>query len=257
MPRTRIRAKAPLTVSTGGGQVTDGTNPAGSSLTTDSLGVIDIMFGEAVVAPGDAATFALAVTTPDSVLTPQDASQFFVIMQDVGDSAATPGATHASEVKVGASTVTAANTSGTGWTNPANAQGMSDGVNATMTGAGGLTPTRETGALTGVFASMGNPTLETQSGSVTLDFTYSLTIQSLTTGSMSLHYSLDAGQNFVTAASFTETSSGTHRATFTLAFASLGNLRFRVDASVQGSAVAASTATLDSVVATFNLTGTG
>jgi hypothetical protein len=250
MTRTRIRSRGPLTVTVVGGGG-GGTNPAGSSLTTDGF-FINIKTADAVTTPTENLTFALKTSSADTGTAPAEASGFNITPPT--DTVSTPTGGHSTAILAGATTVT--QTTGTGWTSPANAQGLSDAVNATITSASGVTPATATGTLTGVFNTFGTVATETQTGTVTLTFYSTLTLALLTAGSLTLTYSTDGGVNYSTAATFTATATGNTTVTLTgFLLANLGNLRFRAAASVIGGAVTASTATLDAVVASFTTTG--
>lgn len=90
MPRTRIRTVRPSSVTVGGGPGGGGTNPVGSSLTTDYVGDIDIIAAEAALAtPVDAAFFALTVNWPgESNTAPLE--DYSLALDLTGDAAALP-----------------------------------------------------------------------------------------------------------------------------------------------------------------------
>lgn len=254
MTRTRIRAKAPLVVNTGGAQVGDSTNPAGSSLTVDGFSVA-ISGDEPAPAPDDAALFALSTSSAETNSSPVEDSLFFAIMQGVGDSAATPTNNRAFTISAGASTVT--QTAGTGWQNPANAAGTSNAVSATINAPAALGGATLTGTLVGVFNDVVETLSETVTGTVSFAWFGSVTIGVLATGSVALSYSLDGGSNYTTLQTYTASAAAMGTYTIPLVLANLDLLRFRIVNTHTPSATGASGATLDAVVATIQLTGSG
>lgn len=255
MPRTRIRGRAPFSVTTGGGTTGTSANPPGSSLTTDDIGSIEIMLAEAAAVPTSAELFLLSVTQPgDTSALPADDVGDYLIINQVADPASVPTGAHATSIEAGATTVT--QTTGTGWTNPANAQGVPDASTSVLNSAAGLNPPTVTGTLTGVFASLGTPSTETQTGTVTLTVYADITVGLLATGSLAIAYSTDSGANYTTISTQTATFAGPFTATLTgFLIANLDNLRFRAVGTVKGAALTAATATVDAAVASFTTTG--
>lgn len=257
MPATRIRSKLPFSITIGGGTGSS-TNPAGSSLTTDAFSIA-VKADQPVTAPTEVMTFAIKTSSADSSTTPSEGLAFRV--QPPTDTVSTPTGAHSTSILAGATTVT--QTTGTGWTNPANAQGVSDGSNSTLTGASGVTPTTVSGTLTGVFNTLGNPTTETQTGTVVLTIYCTLSIPALGTGSLTLSYSTDSGTNYTAIVTESATAPVTatnfpNPVTVTLTgflITNLANLRFQAAGSALGTALGSTTATVDAAVASFTTTG--
>lgn len=257
MPRTRIRQKNRLTVNTGGSQVGDSGNPAGSSLTTDDLGFIDITLAELNDTPAEAASFALAASSAEVSALPADVMDFLVIMLAPTDPVNTPAGANAAELRAGGSTAAQTTSVGTGWTNTANAAGLNNGTNSTINSAAGLGAANTQGTLVISFADIGafasNATL---SGTVTLTIYAALTVGLLATGSLTVAYATDGGTVYTQVASVTATNAGPFTVTIPSAtLTNLANLKVRLVASVTGSATGASTATADAAVVSFATTG--
>lgn len=258
MTQTRIRSNNPSTVKITGSGGGTSTNPLGSSLTTEAFSIV-ITAPDSVATPTETSAFALKTSSADSTATPTEGTTFRI--QPPTDTVATPTGAHSTSIRAGASTVT--QTTGTGWTTPANAQGVNDGTNSVLDSPAGVTPATVTGTLTGVFNTLGTPSTETQTGTVVLTIYCTLSVPALGTGSLTLSYSVDSGTNYtvittesvsspVTATSFTAP------VTVTLPgflIANLASLRFRAAGSVLGTALAATTATVDAAVASFTTTG--
>ena len=247
----------------------DETLPAQTDVLTAQ---VDVAAAETLAAPSDAYTVditaayaeTLAAQTDaltgdvqgslDDTLPAQTDAQTVAVGVALADTV--PAATDRSgeSVVVGATTVT--QTTGTGWTTPANAQGLPNGTLATITRAAGVQTGTATGTLTGTYASLGAPDPASQVGTVTLTFTYSATIGTLASGSLQFSYSLNNGGAFTNAgAAITATTAlTTLTATVTLPVAQLNQLQFRAVASVTNSATGAATFNLDAVTATFDLT---
>jgi len=209
---------------------------------------------EANTTPGETNLSELAASSSEANTSPTEVNALNIGAANEPNMAPTAG--HTSATTAGATTVT--QTTGTGWVNPANAQNLSNGTNATITGPSGLTPTAITGTLVGSYATLGTLATETQdAASVTLTFT-TTTVLSSPLGEVYVEYSYstNSGTTYTLIGNpIIATSSAPVTASVTLAATSLSTLRFKVAASVKGDAVAASSATLDAVVISFNHTG--
>lgn len=256
MPQTRIRANQPATVKAAAGGTGTGTNPAGSSLTTDDIGMIEVMLAEAAAStPTDTSVFDLAASNADSVTTPTDAASYEITNTNT-DTPATPTGAHTTLLTIGATTATATNTAGSGWTNPTNAQGLADGTFATANSAANLTPANQAGTLLLSYATLGTAATETVAANPVLTVTASLTVGLLGSGSLTISYSTDGGTNYTQITSVTATTAGPFTATLTgFTLANIANLRVRAVTSVTGSATAASTANFDAASIVFTTTG--
>lgn len=225
---------------------------------SDVLGALGVVVPESIEEQLDAISELALSFAPEVIANQSDEiSVAFSVPEAVTILTGTQGA----EVSAGATTVT--QTTGTGWTNPANAQGLSDGVNATInSAANALGAATVTGTLTGTFASLGtlaNETLVTfddglPSGKYRLDFYFTLALGALGTVSLALQYSANSGSSYTTLQ--THTASNSPAGGFQsfnapseveLPKSNIGALRFRVVASVKGGNAAPSTATLDAV----------
>lgn len=254
MTRTRIRAVRPVgspTGGSGGGSVGDG-NPVGSSLTTDDFSVA-ITAPEPSPAPGEAATFALTASSAESSTAPAETDQFFAVMTAAPDPASTPSEDDSAVVLVGASSVAAGVAQGSNWSNPANAGGVNDGAVATLTGTAGLQPPPQNATLTLTYAAT-----QLQAGA-TLDtvIVYGSVAPAALGGTATLAMSVsnDGGTNYTAPQTISSTNAGPFPLSFTgvtPATLAAGGVRIRLVGTAQGTAVAASTVTVDAAVLTFN-----
>lgn len=250
MPRTRVRAKPPLVITISSG-TSDGTNPAGSSLTVDSIGAIDIGVNEPSPVPGEVFSFALTVASAELNAAPEDSVSSVSIVTQGTDLISAPTNARSFDVSAGAPTATATNTAGNGWTNPTNAQGVNDGTNAQANSPAGLTPANQAGTLNLTFADIGAVSLETRSSAPVLTIFATLTVGLLATGSLTLSYSTDSGAVYTQIANLSTTNAGPFSVVLPLNV-NLANVRVRAATSVTGSATSASTATFDAAVISFS-----
>lgn len=223
--------------------------PAGSVVTSDSTGLLEVQFSTAETAntPTEAQAYAIAVSSAETSATPTEA-QLVEITQSA-DTATAPSETRATTIRVGATTAAAANTAGSGWTNPTNAQGLNDSTSASANSASGLSPANQAGVLTLTFATIGTLAGEAIAANPVLTVYAALTVASLGTGSLLIEYSTNGGGAWTTLANVTATNAGPFTATLNgFSLTNVANLRVRATCSVTGSALGASTATLDAAV---------
>lgn len=225
---------------------------------SDALGALAVVVPETNAEPIDALTALDLTLATEPILAQSDQLE---IALSIPDEITILTGTQGAGIQAGATTVT--QTTGTGWTNPANAQGLSNGVNATInSAANALGATTVTGTLTGTFASLGTLANEElvifedglPSGVYRLDYYFTLALGALGTVSLALQYSSNSGTNYTTSVTHTASISpaGGVQSFSVPGLAempkgSIGNLRFRVVASIKGGNLAPSTATLDAV----------
>jgi hypothetical protein len=237
---------------TAGGGTSGGAGiPAGSAVMSDDVLLFaDVSLPDPLGGKSDSPMFDLAAAYAETLAAPADAQALFADTT-LADTRAVPTDARNLQIVAGATTVT--QTTGTGWQNPANAQGLPNAVNATINAPAAVGGATVTGTLTGVYASVGSVANDAAlSGSITLLFTGTVTVGALATGNVQVQVSTNAGGAYTTLATLTASGAlGSHTITGVTP-ATLDQLRFRVVASHTPSATGASGTTLDAVTVTFN-----
>lgn len=197
-----------------------------------------------------------AIVFNDEELSSQNEGILDLIVSGFGESKTVPLEDDQAEVSVGSTSAVSTNiTGGAGWVNPANANGLANDTVSTLTSASGVTPARQTANLTGTYATLGTMASETRPTTIDITFRVALNLAPLTTGSLEMAVSENAGSTWTVLQTLTATTTLSDYL-FTLAFdpANLSSLRYRVQGNVIGAVTAASSASVDAVVVQFTTT---
>lgn len=232
------------------GYTSSGAASSGSTIGgfSDSA-TFELLIAETLAAKSDSSLYDLDLTLSESNAA---LSELLTVEPFLTDSVAGQSESRGLLARLGATTVAQTAITGTGWVSPANSQGLNDSVNTTITGSG-TTATTSAGTLTGSFVTLGTVANETPTGTIDLTFFgVALTVGLLGSGSISLQYSTN-GSTYTTLQTLSATTASTaYSFTITgVTLATVSSLTWRAVATVTGTTLNPSSATLDAGVVTF------